>query len=100
MSKREIPTWAILAVCCTAQFMVVLDITIVNVALPNMRSGLGLSATGQQWVVNAYTITFAGFLLSAVGPLTCSAAGAFSSWDSPCSPCAASSEASPGTAER
>jgi EmrB/QacA subfamily drug resistance transporter len=46
-----------------AQFMVVLDITIVNVALPSMRSSLGLSANGQQWVINAYTLTFAGFLL-------------------------------------
>jgi len=43
--------------------MVVLDVTIVNVALPSMRSSLGLSANGQQWVINAYTLTFAGFLL-------------------------------------
>jgi EmrB/QacA subfamily drug resistance transporter len=63
MQKRAVPTWAVLAVCCAAQFMVVLDVTIVNVALPKMRSGLGLSATGQQWVINAYTLTFAGFLL-------------------------------------
>src|SRR5882724_1367980 len=58
-----IPTWAILAVCCAAQFMVVLDVSIVNVALPKMRADLGLSADGQQWIVNAYTLTFAGFLL-------------------------------------
>jgi EmrB/QacA subfamily drug resistance transporter len=63
MQKRAVPTWAVLAVCCAAQFMVVLDVTIVNVALPKMRSSLGLSATGQQWVINAYTLTFAGFLL-------------------------------------
>jgi EmrB/QacA subfamily drug resistance transporter len=43
--------------------MVVLDVAIVNVALPKMRAGLGLSATGQQWVVNAYTLTFAGMML-------------------------------------
>jgi len=55
--------WAPLAVCCAAQFMVVLDISIVNVALPAMRVGLGLSQSGQQWVVNAYTLTFAGLLL-------------------------------------
>jgi EmrB/QacA subfamily drug resistance transporter len=55
--------WASLAVCCAAQFMVVLDVSIVNVALPAMRSGLGLSQAGQQWVVNAYTLTFAGLLL-------------------------------------
>lgn len=43
--------------------MVVLDVTIVNVALPQMRQSLGLSVNGQQWVVNAYTLTFAGFLM-------------------------------------
>jgi EmrB/QacA subfamily drug resistance transporter len=43
--------------------MVVLDIAIVNVALPQMRASLGLSVAGEQWVVNAYTLTFAGFLL-------------------------------------
>ncbi len=52
-----------LAVCCIAQFMVVLDVSIVNVALPQMRSDLDLSTTGQQWIINAYTLTFAGFLL-------------------------------------
>lgn len=60
---RRIPTWAVLAVCCLAQFMVVLDVSIVNVALPQMRDALGLSVVGQQWVVNAYTLTFAGLLL-------------------------------------
>jgi len=63
MSKRAIPTWAVLAVCCVAQFMVVLDVSIVNVALPKMRADLDLSATGLQWIVNAYTLAFAGFLL-------------------------------------
>jgi EmrB/QacA subfamily drug resistance transporter len=43
--------------------MVILDVSIVNVALPSIRSGLHFSTTGLQWVVNAYTITFAGFLL-------------------------------------
>jgi EmrB/QacA subfamily drug resistance transporter len=57
------PGWAILAICCMAQFMVVLDVAIVNVALPQMRHDLGLSVTGQQWVVNAYTLTFAGLLM-------------------------------------
>src|SRR5271156_4694670 len=60
---RRIPTWAVLAICCAAQFMVVLDVVIVNVALPQMRDRLGLSVTGEQWVVNAYTLTFAGFLM-------------------------------------
>lgn len=56
-------SWAVLAICCVAQFMVVLDVSIVNVALPQMRDRLGLSVTGQQWVVNAYTLTFAGLLM-------------------------------------
>ena len=60
---RQIPTWAVLAICCAAQFMVVLDVAIVNVALPQMRESLGLSVVGEQWVVNAYTLTFAGFLM-------------------------------------
>jgi EmrB/QacA subfamily drug resistance transporter len=53
----------VLALCCLAQFMVILDVAIVNVALPSIREDLGFSATGLQWVVNAYTLTFAGFLM-------------------------------------
>ena len=54
---------ALLLVVCLAQFMVILDVSVVNVALPVMRTGLHFSTTGLQWVVNAYTITFAGFLM-------------------------------------
>jgi EmrB/QacA subfamily drug resistance transporter len=54
---------AVLLICCAAQFMVVLDVSIVIVALPQMRVDLGLSVSGQQWVVNAYTLTFAGLLM-------------------------------------
>ncbi len=54
---------ALLLVVCLAQFMVILDVAVVNVALPEMRTGLHFSTTGLQWVVNAYTITFAGFLM-------------------------------------
>src|SRR3954462_14684590 len=53
----------VLALCCLAQFMVILDVAIVNVALPAIRADLGFTATGLQWVVNAYTLTFAGFLM-------------------------------------
>ncbi|HEX4011139.1 MAG TPA: MFS transporter [Solirubrobacteraceae bacterium] len=56
-------TNALLAVVCLAQFMVLLDVSIVNVALPSIRDGLGFSTTGLQWVVNAYTLTFAGLLM-------------------------------------
>ncbi len=54
---------ALLFVVCLAQFMVILDVAVVNVALPAMRHGLHFSTTGLQWVVNAYTLTFAGFLM-------------------------------------
>ena len=53
----------LLAVACAAQFVCVLDTSIVNVALPPMQDTLGLSPTGLQWVVSSYTLTFAGFLL-------------------------------------
>jgi EmrB/QacA subfamily drug resistance transporter len=52
-----------LAVVLCAQLMIVLDMTVVNVALPSMASGLHLSATGLSWVLNAYTLTFGGLLL-------------------------------------
>src|SRR5271163_152809 len=54
---------AVLVLVCLAQFMVILDVSIVNVALPSIRDGLRFSTTGLQWVVNAYTLTFAGFLM-------------------------------------
>jgi EmrB/QacA subfamily drug resistance transporter len=59
MSRKS---WTLL-LCCLAQFMVILDVSIVNVALPSIRKDLGFTATDLQWVVNAYTLTFAGFLL-------------------------------------
>jgi EmrB/QacA subfamily drug resistance transporter len=52
-----------LILACLAQFMVVLDVSVVNVALPSVRHALGFSESGLQWVVNGYTVTFAGFLL-------------------------------------
>jgi EmrB/QacA subfamily drug resistance transporter len=62
-ATRARPAALILAVVCVAQFMVVLDISIVNVALPDMKSDLHMSQNGLAWVLNAYTLTFAGFLL-------------------------------------
>src|ERR1039458_8440492 len=53
----------LLAVCCVAQFMGILDLSIVNVALPSIQSSLGFSSPDLQWVVDAYVITFAGFLM-------------------------------------
>ncbi|MEU2020777.1 MFS transporter [Streptomyces sp. NPDC016469] len=56
-------TWAVVLAACVGQFLVVLDVSVVNVALPSMRTDLGLSSTGLQWVLNAYSIAFAGFML-------------------------------------
>ncbi|MFD5362442.1 MFS transporter [Streptomyces tendae] len=61
--RRTPPTWLVVAIACAGQFLVVLDVSVVNVALPSMRTDLGLSAQGLQWVVNAYAIAFAGFML-------------------------------------
>src|SRR3954468_2546789 len=55
--------WATLVVVCLAQFMVILDATIVNVALPSIQRGLHFSSTDLQWVINSYTLMFGGFLL-------------------------------------
>jgi EmrB/QacA subfamily drug resistance transporter len=63
--RPGLPLGLVVAMACLAQFMVVLDSTIVTVALPQMRAGLGLSASQQQWVVSGYLITLGGFLLLA-----------------------------------
>ena len=54
---------ATLILGCLAQFMVILDVSVVNVALPSIKHALSFTEDGLQWVVNAYTVTFAGFLL-------------------------------------
>jgi EmrB/QacA subfamily drug resistance transporter len=55
--------WLTLIVLCLGDLMIVLDTTIVNVALPSIRADLGFSQTSLVWVVNAYMLTFGGFLL-------------------------------------
>jgi MFS family permease len=55
--------WLALIVLCLGTLMIVLDTTIVNVALPSIRADLGFSQTSLAWVVNAYLLTFGGFLL-------------------------------------
>ena len=61
--QRHAPDGLILAIACIAQFMVVLDVSIVNVALPRMSVDLHFTLHSIQWVVNAYVLTYAGFLL-------------------------------------
>ena len=63
MSSNRPHLRATLILCCLAQFMVILDVSVVNVALPSIRHALHFSEENLQWVVNAYTVTFAGFLL-------------------------------------
>ncbi len=60
---RSTNRWVILVIACLAQFMVVLDATIVNVALPSIQHGLDFSPANLPWVINAYTLIFGGFLL-------------------------------------
>src|SRR3954467_2830927 len=55
--------WLALIVLCLGDLMIVLDTTIVNVALPSIRADLGFSQTSLAWVVNAYLLTFGGFML-------------------------------------
>src|ERR1700739_67682 len=57
------PGGVVLTVASVTQFMVGLDVTIINVALPQMRAALHMSTAGQQWVVNAYALTFAWLLM-------------------------------------
>ncbi|MDN5853637.1 MAG: MFS transporter, partial [Actinomycetia bacterium] len=55
----------ILATCCVSMVVVVMDISIVNVALPAMHRSLGASGTGLAWIVDAYTLVLASFLVLA-----------------------------------
>ena len=55
--------WLALALLSVVQFMVVLDIAIVNVALPSIQVDLGFSQENLQWVISAYALVFGGFLL-------------------------------------
>ncbi|HET7129956.1 MAG TPA: MFS transporter [Gaiellaceae bacterium] len=63
MAKNATNPWVVLVLICFAQFMVILDATIVNVALPSIQRDLDLSEGNLQWIVNAYTLVFGGFLL-------------------------------------
>jgi EmrB/QacA subfamily drug resistance transporter len=63
MRRHSTNPWVVLVLICFAQFMVVLDATVVNVALPAIQTDLGMTEANLQWVVNAYTLVFGGFLL-------------------------------------
>src|SRR5215467_2504326 len=67
MSQRLTSTsrWLALIIVCLGYLMIVLDVTIVGVALPSIREDLGFSPSSLAWVANAYLLTFGGFLLLA-----------------------------------
>ena len=62
-TATHVNPWLVLVLVCMAQFMVILDATIVNVALPSIQADLEMSDADLQWIVNAYTLVFGGFLL-------------------------------------
>ena len=63
MSSESTRKWIALVLLCATQFLVVLDVAIVNVALPSIQTALDFSQENLQWVVSAYTLTFGGLLL-------------------------------------
>ncbi|MCW2964842.1 MAG: oxidoreductase [Actinomycetia bacterium] len=63
MSEHDRTRWLALYVLCAGSLMIVLDMTIVNVALPSIRADLGFTETSLAWVLNAYLLTYGGFLL-------------------------------------
>src|SRR4051794_20126401 len=71
-TATERSRWAALVVLCAGMLMIVLDATVVNVALPSIQDDLGFSQSSLAWVVNAYLIAFGGLLLLAgrLGDLT------------------------------
>src|SRR5713101_4714004 len=63
MTMNDRNRWLALIVLCLGTLMIVLDTTIVNVALPSIRTDLDFNETSLAWVVNAYVLTFGGFML-------------------------------------
>jgi EmrB/QacA subfamily drug resistance transporter len=63
MPQSDTNRWLVLVLVCIAQFMVVLDATITNVALPSIQEDVHFSQSSLQWVINGYTLVFGGFLL-------------------------------------
>src|SRR6478735_10159880 len=63
VGSRDSRRWLALALIVAAQFMVVLDVAIVNVALPSIKDDLNFSQESLQWVITGYSIMFGGFLL-------------------------------------
>ncbi|HYX51789.1 MAG TPA: MFS transporter, partial [Ktedonobacteraceae bacterium] len=66
LSRKVVSSqWLALALLCLAQFMVVLDVQVVVIALPTIQREFAISQTNLQWVINAYVLVFGGFLMLA-----------------------------------
>ena len=100
MVSSDNKKWFALALILAVQFMVILDIAIVNVALPSIQTDLGFSQENLQWVISAYALVFGGFLLLGDAPPTSSGAGACSSSGPSSSRSARSSAGSRGARRR
>ena len=87
--------WYGLALLCALQFMVVLDVAIVNVALPSIQVDLGFSQENLQWVLSAYALAFGGFLL--LGGRAADLVGAAADPDRSARPCSRSARCSAGS---
>ena len=77
--RAEPNRWLILALVGVAQLMVILDSTIVNIALPSAQRALHFSTDNRQWIVTAYALAFGSLLLLGESSATCSAASGRSS---------------------
>ena len=76
MRKWHGNPWAILLTLSLGFFMTLLDLTIVNIAMPTMQEDLGISDADRQWIITAYTLAFGGLLLLGGRLGTCSVASA------------------------
>ena len=99
-TKPDRRRWLVLAVTVAAQFMVIVDVAVVNVALPAIKDDLHFSQESLQWVVTAYALLFGGTLLLGGRLPTCWDAGACSWQASECSRSARSCPGSPGRKAR
>lgn len=79
---------AVLAAAAVAQFVFALDMSVVNVALPAIRTALGFAPLNLSWIVHGYALTFGGLLLLGAAPATCTATVGCSCWAWPSSGCA------------
>jgi MFS family permease len=79
VGRRDVSPYVVLVVMCVGYFLVLLDVTIVNVALPSIASGIGAGVTGLQWIVDGYALALASLMLAG-GTIVTSTVIGVSSW--------------------